>query len=261
MTTGTDDSSQPAAPPVAPPAAEPDVNPFQRIAGVLFAPVRTFAEIARRPDILVPLVLIIVIGYASTIAIMPRIDWDTVMDQQFAQARKANPNMSDEDFQRMSKFGMAMGKGIAYVQPLLAVIWYVIVAGVLLLGVRMFGGEGNFQQAFSVTLYAWFPLILYGILTTIVVVAKGTFDPTHVATLVKSNPAFLIDMKQHFVLYSLLSMLDVFTFWMLALLIIGFASVSKFSKAKAAAVVIPAWLLLVLIRLGFAAMGAARMKG
>lgn len=258
MTMGADEQS-PVTPGV--PAAEPEVNPFQRVLGVLMAPVRTFADIARRPDIMVPLVLILIIGYASTFAILPRTDFDAMMDAQIEAAKKQNPNMSDEDLERGMKIGASFTKAIFYIQPLMMVIWYLIVAGVLLLGFRLFGGEGTFKQAFSVTLYSWMPYVILGIVMTIVIVVKGTFDPTTAATLVKSNPAFLVDMKEQPVLFAALSMLDIFTIWVLALLIIGFAAVSKFSKAKAAAVVIPLWLVMVVIRLGFAAMGAAKMKG
>lgn len=257
MTLGADETQ----PPVAPPAAQPDVNPFQRIAGVLLTPVRTFAEIALRPDILVPLVLILVIAFASTFAIMPRMDWDAMMDAQFEQVRKQNPNLSQEDLARMEKFGTAMGKAVAWIQPVLMLAWYAIIAGALLLAVRMFGGEGTFKQAFSVTLYSWMPFVILSIIMTIVIVVKGSFDPTQAATLVKSNPAFLVNMKEQFVLYSLLSMLDIFTGWVLALLIIGFAAVGKISKGKSAAVVISLWVVLCLIRLGFAAMTAAKMQG
>lgn len=259
MTLGTDDYLPPPSAPG--PVIDPEPNPFQRIAGVLLTPVRTFAEIARKPDILVPLVLIIVIGYAATFAIMPRLDMDAMMDAQFEQAKKQNPNMTQEDFERVAKFGKAFAKVFAYIQPVIMIVWYVIIAGALLLGVRMFGGEGNFKQAFSVTLYAWIPYVILGIITTIVVVARGTFDPMQAATIVPTNPAVFVDMKQNLVLYSLLSMIDIFTIWVLALLVIGFAAVSKFSKGKAAAVVIPMWLILCLIRLGFAAMNAAKMKG
>lgn len=259
MTMGADENPQ--SPVIPTPAVEPEVNPFQRVLGVLIAPIRTFADIARRPDIMVPLVLILIIGYASTFAILPRTDFDAMMDAQMEAAKKQNPNLSDEDLAPGMKIGAAITKTIFYIQPLLMVIWYLIVAGVLLLGVRLFGGEGTFKQAFSVTVYSWMPYVILGIVMTIVVVVKGTFDPITAATLVKSNPAFLVDMKEQPVLYSLLSMLDVFTVWVLALLIIGFAAVSKFSKARTAAVVIPLWLVMVVIRLGFAAMGAAKMKG
>lgn len=256
MTLGADENQPPVAP-----VAQPEINPFQRIAGVLVTPVRTFAEIARRPDIMVPLVLIVVIGFATTFATMPRLDWDAMHDAQFEQMKKQQPNMTQEDFERFSKIGTAFTKAVIWVMPVLFIAWYAIIAGVLLLGVRMFGGEGDYKQAFSVTVYSWIPYVILGIITTIVILAKGSFDPTHAATIVKSNPAFLVDMKKQFVLYSLLSMLDIFTFWMLALLTMGFASVGKISRAKSGAIVIASWLILVVIRLGFAAMGAAKMQG
>jgi hypothetical protein len=81
------------------------------------------------------------------------------------------------------------------------------------------------------------------------------------ATVLKSNPAFLVDMKEHAVLFSLLSSLDIFTIWTIVLLIIGFAALTRSSKAKSAAIVIPLWAVVILIKVGFAAMGAARMKG
>ena len=54
------------------------------------------------------------------------------------------------------------------------------------------------------------------------------------ATMIKTNPGFLVDMKTHPMLFALLSSLDVFTIWTVVLLIIGFAALSRASKAKAA---------------------------
>ena len=252
----TTDSVDPS---IAPPAAAPK-NSFQRIAGVLFAPAQTFQDIARRPDIIVPLLFILVIGYITAFFFIPRMDWDAVTSAQEEAIRKQNPNMSDEDMARMGKFASTAGKIMGWVGPLLGVIWYVILAGVLLLAFRMMGGEGTFKQAFSTVLYSWVPMVINGVILTIVAVARGKIDPTQMATLVKSNPAFLVDMKEQTVLFSLLSNFDIFTIWLLVLLIIGFAAVSKFSKAKSAMIVLSLWVIFIVIKLGFAAMGAARMK-
>lgn len=245
-----------------PQAPTPDKkqNVFERIAGVLFAPAETFQDIVRRPDILGPLLFILIIGYISTAVIIPKIDFTSMMEQQAAQMRKQNPNMSDEQAAQMERITSASVKVMSWVLPVLMVAWYAIVAGVLLLAFRLLGGEGNFAQAFSVTLYAWMPMVLLGILSTIIVLARGTFDPVTAATLVKSNPAFLVDMKEQPLLFSLLSSLDLFTIWMIALLIIGFAAMAKVSKAKAAAIVISLWMALIVVKLGFAAIGASRMK-
>jgi hypothetical protein len=80
------------------------------------------------------------------------------------------------------------------------------------------------------------------------------------AVLVRSNPAFLVDMKANPVLFSLLSSIDLFTIWTVVLLIIGFAFVARVSKAKSAAIVISLWAVALVIKLGFAAIGAAKAK-
>lgn len=244
-----------------PPPAAPTKNTLQRIAGVLFAPAETFQDIARKPNILGPLLIIILLGYVSTFFIIQRMDWNAVMEAQMDQMKKQNPNMTQEDVDRASRITSTFGKAIGWVAPLMGVVWYVIVAGALLLAFRMMGGEGNFAQALSTSLYAWMPLLISGILMTIVIIARGSVDPTQMATVVKSNPAFLVDMKEHAVLFSLLSSLDIFMIWTIVLLIIGFSTFTKSSKAKSAAIVISLWAVVILIKVGFAALGAARMKG
>jgi hypothetical protein len=238
----------PAAAPA--PAAEPKPNSFARMVGALFSPNETFASVARRPDWVVPLLVIVLIGYASSFLIIPRLDWEAVSAAQAEQIKAKNPNMSQEDLDRMSRMGMAVGKVIGWIAPVVAIIWYLIVAGVLLLAFRLFGGEGTFKQAFSATLYAWMPLVLNGIVLTIVAVARGgKIDPTQMATLVKSNPAFLVSMKDQPLLYALFSSLDIFTIWTVVLLIIGFAALSRSSKAKSAAIVISLWVVCILLKL------------
>lgn len=243
-----------------PPPAPATKNSFQRIAGVLFAPAETFQDIARKPDIVVPLLVIVLLGYVSTFFILQRMDWNAVVEAQMDQMKKQNPNMSQEDIDRVSKVSSSIGKVIGWVSPLMGVLWYVIVAGALLLAFRMMGGEGNFVQALSTTLYAWMPLLIFGIIMTIIIVARGSVDPTQMATVVKSNPAFLVDMKEQAVLYSFLSNFDIFTIWTIVLLILGFSTFTKTSRGKSAAIVISLWVVFILIKLGFAALGAARMN-
>ncbi|MDP9194642.1 MAG: YIP1 family protein [Acidobacteriota bacterium] len=247
-------------PPGAPPPPDTKKNVFERIAGVLFAPAETFQDIARKPDILAPLLIILLVGYVTTFLVMPKMDISSITAQQSEQMRKSNPNMSEEQMAQIERMTAASAKVMGWIGPLLGVVWYAILAGVLLLAFRLFGGEGTYKQAFSATLYAWIPLVLFGIILTIVVIARGTFDPTTAATLVKSNPAFLVDMKEQPILFSLLSNFDVFTIWTVFLLIVGFAALSKTSRAKAATIVLSLWAALIVVKLGLAALAASRMK-
>jgi hypothetical protein len=248
-------------PPGATPPPDTKKNVFERIAGVLFAPAETFQDIARKPDILGPLLIILFIGYVSTFLVMPKIDISSITSQQAEQMRKQNPNMGDEQVAQIERMTAASVKIFGWLGPLLGVAMYAIIAGVLLLAFRLLGGEGTYKQAFSATLYGWMPLVLFGILLSVIVMARGTFDPTTAATLVKSNPAFLVDMKEQPILFSLLSNFDIFTFWTLFLLIVGFSTLSKTSRAKAATIVISLWAIVIVVKLGFAALAASRMKG
>lgn len=248
-------------PPGPTPPAEPKKNVFARIAGVLFAPAETFQDIAKRPDIVGPLLVIVILGYITTALVMPKFDYAAISAAQQEEMAKKNPNMSADQMAQMENITRAMTKVLAWAGPIFFIVWYVIVAGVLLLAFRLFGGEGTFPQAFSVTLFAWMPMLVLGIISTIVILARGTFDPTTAATLVKSNPAFLVDMKEQPVLYSLLSAFDLFTIWMIALLSIGFATISRKSKAMGAAIVVSLWLAIVVVKVGFAAFAASRMQG
>ena len=250
----TSDISVPAPPP--PDAAGERTSPWQRIAGVLFSPDETFREIALRPDVLLPLVLTLILALVSGIVLAPRLQYDSMKETM----ARANPNMSVDDINRAVKMAGAVGKVSAYASPVFILIIFALVAGVLLLAFRLFGGEGTFKQAFSVTVYAWIPRVIQTIILTGVVLAKGSMDVNDVATIVRSNPAFLVDMTEHPVLFSFLATFDVFTLWSVALLIIGFAYVSRFSKARSATIIISLWAFVTFIKLGFAALGASKMK-
>jgi hypothetical protein len=243
------------------PPAVPDIprkSFFARLAGVLFAPAETFDDIARKPDVLAPIALLIVIGIASTIVLVPRMDFETMMRTQMQQSGR---QMKEADMDRVVRMGKAFATTTAYASPVLAIAFYVLIAGILLLAFRLFGGEGTFTQALSVTLYSWVPLTLFSIILALVAFSHGTIDPATVATVVKSNPAFLVDFNEQRVLYALLSSFDVFVIWTLILLTFGFSAVSKLSKGVSVAIVFSLWIAGVIVKVGFAAMGAAKMKG
>ena len=224
------------------PASKP--NSLQRIIGVLIAPNETFASIVRQPDWVVPLVIILVISLIAGIVFAQRVDFASGM----REAMEQNKNLQPDQIDRMVRISSGVAKVFAYCSPVLSAIILLIVAGALLLVFRLFGGEGDFRQAFSVTVYAWMPGIIKSIIIT-AIIAVRTVSLNDLAILVRSNLAFLVTMKEHPMLFTLLSSLDVFTFWLLALLVIGFSYVSKFSKSKSAAIVISLWVIVTLVKL------------
>lgn len=251
MSIGPEQPGNEAAPqPVAP--LPEKANPFGRLIGVLFSPDETFASIARRPDWVVPLLLFVIFAAVSGFIFVHHVDSVSAMRAQMEE-RHASP----EQMAQALKINKAVFAVIAYCAPLLSLIIFVLVAAILMLAYRMMGGEGEFKQYFSVTLYGWFPQVIQSaILTGILFFKSDLIGAETLPTLVRSNLAFLVDMKEHGVLFSLLSAFDVFTIWSLILMAIGFAHVSKFSKAKSATILIAVWGFWTAIKVGFAALGA-----
>jgi len=242
---------------VPPSAVEPEKpNTFQRIIGVLFSPGETFDSIVKRPNILGPLLVFVVISVLSAVAVAVKVDFDALA----REAIEANPNIPPDKAAGAVGMTKAIMKVSMYASPVLIVLMLVITAGICLLAFKMFGGEGDFNIALSVTTYAWFPRLIRGILGAIVMLSKGSLSIYELQNPIVSNLGFLFDPKTQPVQYAMGSALDVFNIWSLVLLIIGLAAMSKFSKAKSATIVIVMWLVVNLLSLIGPAMQAKRLN-
>jgi len=242
---------------VPPSAVEPEKpNTFQRIIGVLFSPGDTFDSIVKRPNILGPLLVFVVISVLSAVAVAVKVDFDSLA----REAIEANPNIPPDKAASAVGMTKAIMKVSMYASPVLIVLMLVITAGICLLAFKMFGGEGDFNIALSVTTYAWFPRLIRGILGAIVMLSKGSLSIYELQNPIMSNLGFLFDPKTQPVQYAMGSAIDIFNIWSLVLLIIGLAAMSKFSKAKSATIVIVMWLVVNLLSLIGPAMQAKRLN-
>lgn len=242
---------------VPPSAAEPEKpNTFQRITGVLFNPGETFESIAKRPNVLGPLLIFIVISVVSAIAVAMRADFNSLAREAVEQ----NPNITADKVEGAVNVTKGIMKVSMYASPVLIVLMLVIAAGVLLLAFKMFGGEGDFNAALSITTYAWFPRLIRGILGAIVILSKGSFSMYELQNPIMSNLGFLFDPKTQPVQYAIGSSLDIFNIWSVVLLIIGFAAMSRLSKVRSAVIIVVLWLVVNLLSLIGPAMQAKRLN-
>ena len=101
MTVGQDDASATPAP-----DAGPAPNSFQRVIGVLFSPDATFASIARRPDWVMPLVILLIMSMAAGVVIAQHVDFGAAA----REAMEQNKNMTQEQMDKGVKMAAGIGK-------------------------------------------------------------------------------------------------------------------------------------------------------
>jgi hypothetical protein len=254
-----DDPRAPAPPessvqPSVPSSSEGQDNPFARIVGVLFSPEETFASIARRPDWLVPLLLMIIVAVGSFAVLAPKIDYEPQFRAMFENNRNIPPEQREKLIEESLGRVEAM-KVFGYVTPVLSILVITLVmAGVFWGGLRAFGGDNSFKQTYAVTVYGWIPMFLKSVISTLIALPRSVIDARDLGSLLKSNLGAFVDSSEAPVLNSLLSSVDLFNIWTIVLFTIGLAAISRFNRTNLAIYVTALYLIVVAVKVGFAAL-------
>lgn len=232
------------------PVPAPPDSAIARIPGVIFAPVKTFEAIARRPTWLAPLLLWTALSLVLTSFMMPRMDWEGMTR---AQMEKSGQTVSEEQIQRTVTMQKRFA-GLGYVWGgLVPAILSLLIALIFWGGFKAFGSDLSFKQSFGVTTHGFVPAVLASVLFIPLVLRQEKLNPANMGDLLRSNLGFLVEKESSPALHSLLQSLDVFSFWTLALLVIGYAAAARTSRGKAAGLILTLWILFVLGKAGWAA--------
>lgn len=227
-----------------------------RMTGVLFSPKETFADIVRRPTWIAPVVVVCVLSIAVVALFGQRVGWRSTIEKQFANNSRIQ-QMTPEERQAALERGVKAAPYYGYVFSVLgAVIGVLLIAGIYLgMFNGMAGAELNFKAALGIVTHSWMPFVIQGLLAFPVIFLRdpSTIDVNH---LVASNLGALLPIDSSKWLMSLGTSLDIFTFWTLYLLAVGF-SVSnrkKISVGKALVLVLIPWVFFVCLKMGLAAL-------
>jgi hypothetical protein len=238
----------------APVPAGPE-NSFARIFGALFSPKPTFASIVQRPTWIVPVALGCVLFIAVVFAFTQRGGWTFYIEKQMAgnsRVQQMPAEQRQDILEKQAKFAPIVGYVEGVVLPPLGAV---VVAAVLL-GIFNLSGatQTTFKVALGIVAFAWTPWLIHGLLSVLIIFLK---DPSTIdlQNVVASNPgAFLGDDSPKWMV-ALLGSIDIFAFWSMFLLAIGFSATNpkKLSIGKAFVFVAIGWLVFVVIKTGITA--------
>jgi len=239
----------------APPLEQPPLSEVERVVDTFVAPRKTFTDIRRSASWWLPFVLMAISSFALVYVVDQKLGMEKVVENQMAlspkQAAKLDQLPPDQRASQMEGI-VKLNRIIAYAYPVLALIFAVIIAAVLLATFNFgFGAELKFKQCLAVTLYSWLPGILKALIA-ILAVSIGGAEGFTFQNPVASNLSALVDPSSHF-LYAVATSLDLFTIWTLVLAGIGYSCLTKVKLGTCMAVVFGWWAVVVL---GGAGIGA-----
>jgi hypothetical protein len=225
-----------------------------RLSGVFFSPGKAFADIAVRPRFWAPLIIMMLLTFGYTYSIGSHIGWDRTVRQQ----SESNPRMQDmpaDQRENAIAIGTKVATVIGYISPVIVPVGVVVIAGVLLFVFNsMLGAALRFKQVFAIVCYTGLVGALSTVLSIVMLFVKNPddFDVQH--PLAFNLGAFLSPDTKSKALVAFASSLDLFTFWTIALLAIALsAAARKVTFGRALAGVLIPWAVLVLLRVGLAA--------
>ena len=237
------------------PEAPKSDNALSRIFGVLFSPKATFESIARRPTWLLPVLLLTVLSLGVLGIFGQRGGWPAYLQKQMAASSRFEQLSADQQ-QRALEQTLKFAPRFAYCEVVIVISSAIVIVSAVLFGV--FNGLGGtklkFKTSLGIVAHASMTGLVSGILGIVIVSLKdpGTID---LQNIVASNAGAFLSSDAPKWLAALLGSLDIFSFWNMILLAIGFttAAPKQLTTAKSLAWIFIMWLVYVVVKVGLTA--------
>jgi hypothetical protein len=226
-----------------------------RLAGIFWEPKPVFQSLVARPRFWAPLILLSLLSVLYMVAFSRVVGWESMMRRQLEsnpRIEQLTPQQKDQALQQAVKFGVPMGYAGAVLG---SIVMSLVIAAVMLGCFNLLGGGGlKYRQAFSITIYSLLPSALATILAMVVMFLKDPADFDLQSPLPLNLGAFLNPQTTAKWLHALATSFDLFGFWVMLLMALGFSvAVKRMTYGKALMLVLLPWALMVLLRCGWVA--------
>lgn len=255
-TTGTEQAgAAPTEPePIQAPPATPDISAGAALAGVFMSPRETLPKVVEKrwSFALIPIVLVTILSFAGTWVFMSKVDRAQFTRDQLRQSKFAS-QMSESQIEEIVDQSSQRPK---WIQPVAVVVMIplvtVILAAIFWLVLLAFGNEITFGRSFQATAWAFLPSLITGVIFLIILFVKDA-NAIDVQNPIATNLAAILGRdSMPKPLYVLLSSLDVFKIWTIALLGIGLGAAARCKIRTAVLSVTVLYAVWIALRMGLA---------
>lgn len=235
---------------------EPPLSEGARVIDAFFAPTKTFRDINRSASWWLPFLLIVIVSYGFVFTVDKKVGFENIVEHQVRTSKRADQfdQLSAEQQQKQLEFATKIARYFSYGTPAVSLVLFLIMA-LVLMGSYSFGAgaQVSFSKSMAVVVYSNLVGTVKSLLAIIALLAGANTENFNAQNPAATNLGFLIDPLQHKVLYALGSSVDIITFWVLAMLAVGFTYICKVKKGVSFAIILGWWVLVTLIGVGIAA--------
>jgi hypothetical protein len=164
--------------------------------------------------------------------------------------------MSLEQQQRVMEAQLKYTPPVAYVEAAIGPFLAALVVAAVFLGIfkGLGGAQFGFKTALGIVSYAWVPGLIGALLAILVLTVKDV-TTVDIQNVVASNAGAFVSSNSPKWMVALLGSLDLFSFWTMILMAIGYSAAApkKLSFGKAFAWILCAWALWVVVKVGLTA--------
>lgn len=239
---------------VAQEAEQEPIGEMARLAGVFFEPKKAFTDIARRPHWWAPFLISSLFGLLFAYSMDTRVGWETGLRTAIEMSPAAQ-NLTLQQIDQAVRLQATVIRYATYASPVVTLLFVFISAVVLMFLSDIILGAGiGLKRMMGIVAYGTLPNAIYSVLAVLVMYLKPP-EEYNLANPVAFNLGAFLPTDTPLWLTTLGTSVDLFTIWIITLLAIGIsASSRKMSTSKAFVMVLVPMLILVMLRVGAAAL-------
>jgi len=233
----------------------------QRLIDTFIAPSKTFTDLRRSAAWWAPYIIIVIVGYLFIYAVDQKVTFQTVVENAIRMQPKAQARMERvpaEQRQRVMQQQVTITKIISYSVPVIALIIYLVFAGVIFGAIKFAtNAEVQFKAVFALIVYTRLPELLRALLSSASLFAGASTESFDINNPLASNGAYFLDPSGSPILRAFVGSFDIITIWTLILVAIGIPCIApKVKRGTAFGIVLGWFLFTVLFKVALASLSA-----
>jgi len=225
---------------------------LQRLYLMFTSPSEVFADIDRKPTWVVVVILMALVVAGLQFVSIPHVDQEaTIRDRAAAR----DVELSETQIERQVEIGNKFAKFVPVVTVVAYPLILAVMAAVLLVMLKLTGSPIDFNHTYSSMAHAMWPATLVSsALFAVIVHGAGKIPQEELQYILKSNLGAFMTGDTPPWLLSLGSSIDIFSAWIIILMVIGFAVVGKITRQRAAVAILVPWAIWVVGKVGLKAL-------